>query len=175
MPTGPLDWDFSLELRSQALQQFNPLPLLLHNLMEIPNLQPHSGKLYTLLAELFSNALEHGVLGLDSGLKATPSGFADYYQLRKRKLADLTEGWVKFHFTHQLTDEGGELLIQVQDSGPGFDFKTALQAGQNAIKTNQKSGYCGRGLTLIKSLCHSLTHQGNGNQVECVFTWQTAS
>ena len=66
---GPPDWSMTYELRPLTLKEFNPLPLLTHLLMEIPGLRPHSGKIYTILAELYSNALEHGVLSLDSGLK----------------------------------------------------------------------------------------------------------
>jgi hypothetical protein len=85
---GPKDWSMTYELRPQTLREFNPLPLITHLLMEVPGLRPHSGKIYTILSELYSNALEHGVLGLQSDLKASADGFARYYLERTKKLSD---------------------------------------------------------------------------------------
>ena len=46
--------------------------------MDLQGLHEHCKRLYTILTELFANALEHGLLGLDPGLKHTPQGFAVY-------------------------------------------------------------------------------------------------
>ena len=56
--------------------------------MEVPGLRPHSSRLYTILAELYSNALEHGVLGLSSRLKSSSDGFGEYYAQRSLKLME---------------------------------------------------------------------------------------
>lgn len=70
--SSPLDWSASFEFRAQTLKRFNPLPFLLQLLLEVQGLRDQGGALYTVLAELYSNALEHGVLGLDSSSRATP-------------------------------------------------------------------------------------------------------
>jgi anti-sigma regulatory factor (Ser/Thr protein kinase) len=162
---GPKDWAITYELRPQTLREFNPLPLLTHLLMEIPGLRPHSGKIYTILAELFSNALEHGVLGLASSLKASPTGFAQYYQERTNRLLALEQGYVRFHLDHKPVDLGGELTIRVEDTGPGFDFK----AKENA--SHKTEGYSGRGIPLINTMCKSVRYLGKGNEVEVVYAW----
>jgi hypothetical protein len=56
------------------------------------------------LAELYSNALEHGLLHLDSVLKNSAQGFAKYYALRHERLNALEEGYIRFDIKHQPTE-----------------------------------------------------------------------
>ncbi|MCG8311683.1 MAG: fused response regulator/phosphatase [Pseudomonadales bacterium] len=164
---GPSDWAVTYELRPTTLRDFNPLPVITHLLMEVPGLRPHSGKIYTILAELYSNALEHGVLGLDSALKGSPTGFAQYYAERTQKLHSLDAGHVRFLLDHEPTETGGELRIVVEDTGPGFNWQKKLDDAQHKTE-----GYCGRGLPLISTMCKSVQYLGNGNQVEVIFDWE---
>ncbi len=165
LAVGPLDWSCEYELRTQSLREFDPLPMLLQVLMEQPALRPHRGRVFTILAELFANALEHGILGLDSGLKASSGGFADYYRLRQQRLATLQAASVKLRLVHEATATGGRLWIRVVDSGPGFDW----QSWQNR---QPGAGYSGRGLALVASLCRSLRFDGTGNSVEALYEWK---
>jgi two-component system, HptB-dependent secretion and biofilm response regulator len=56
------------------------LPYLLQLLMEVHGLRTQGAVIHAVLAELYANALEHGVLGLDSRIKRNAAGFAQYYQ-----------------------------------------------------------------------------------------------
>jgi CheY-like chemotaxis protein len=67
----PIHWQMALELGADALRRVDPM------ITEIQGLHEHRERLFTVLAELFSNALEHGVLGLRSTLKDSPQGFAE--------------------------------------------------------------------------------------------------
>ncbi len=163
---GLMEWSCQFEILPSTFKQFNPLPLLLNILIEVPGLRPHGGTLHTLLAELYSNALEHGILGLCSSMKDSPEGFSNYYTERSARLERLTEGYICFSLSHQITDEGGELMIHVEDSGPGFDYSSVMGAS-----VMDEDGYCGRGFTLIRSMCKSLRFLGKGNRVEAVFQW----
>lgn len=163
---GPImDWKFTYELRPDSLRTFNPLPLLTHLLMEVPGLKPHSGHLYTILAELYSNSLEHGLLGLSSDLKGSSSGFSQYYQLREEKLKQLKDKKITFILNHCPTDTGGCLTITVIDEGEGFKHNTNTSNGHKNV------GYCGRGIPLIQTLCSSIDYFGAGNHVEVKFPW----
>jgi len=71
---GARDWAFSFELFNDTVRDFNPIPLMLHVTMELPELKVFSGDLYTIFSELISNAIDHGLLGLDSSLKNTKEG-----------------------------------------------------------------------------------------------------
>lgn len=161
---GPQNWRFSYELGAESLKIFNPLPLLQHILMSVPELSFHGGSIYVVLAETFSNALEHGVLGLDSAKKSSVAGFGEYYAQREEVLDQLTKGFVRFEFRCFGDVTGGSLSIKVIDSGPGFDYA-------KYEKNMDDSAYHGRGLPLLRSLCKSLEYQGCGNEVEAIFEW----
>ncbi len=164
--TGSEEWRLSYELRPRSLRTANPLPLLQHVLMEVPQLRSHAGAIYTVLAELYSNALEHGVLGLDSSLKSSASGFTDYYRARAMALEDL-QGYVRFDFSCEIEGTRGSLIIRVEDSGPGFDFQSKLRE----LGHTSCLAYHGRGMRLLQNLCRSIEYCGRGNEVEVVFSW----
>jgi anti-sigma regulatory factor (Ser/Thr protein kinase) len=142
--------------------------MLTQMLIEIQGLEEHRERLYTTIAELFSNALEHGVLGLDSQLKSTPEGFAHYYTERERLLEKLKEGLVHFHLRHQPLSDGGRLIIEVWDSGDGFNFHDQRH-GQLATK-----GYSGRGIGLIRQMCEEVQYFKPGNHVCVSYLWTRA-
>jgi CheY-like chemotaxis protein len=162
---SPLDWSASFEFRAQTLRHFNPLPFLLQLLLEVQELRSRVGALYTVLAELYSNALEHGVLGLDSGLKCDAKGFTRYYSERNERLAKLDQGFVRFHL--QLTPEagGGRLTLRVEDSGAGFDPHAvpAPQPGEVVLS--------GRGMALVRQLADNCSYSADGRSVSVEFIW----
>jgi len=160
-----VDWELSLKLDASSLRTFSPLSMLITMISEVPGLRQSSSVLYTVLSEFYNNAIEHGVLGLSSDIKSSPSGFAEYYRLRKEALKHLENAFVKFEFRHQLFDEGGVLHIAVSDSGDGFTPKT--------IETGDPShpNYYGRGLSLIASICESVEILPPGNKIEAVYRW----
>ena len=169
---GPEDWVLSYELGARSLAVFNPLPLLQHILMEAPQLRLRSGEIYTVLAELYSNALEHGVMGLDSDLKKSPDGFALYYS-RRAEAMNALDGFVRFTMESRVHEGGGTLAIRVEDSGQGFDYPQDVGQAVHAKKQHAKEGaYHGRGLVLLHELCDSVRYVDPGNCVEVVFSWK---
>jgi len=161
------EWTLNFEVLPASFRRFDPLPLLLSILVEVPGLRQHSGKLYTILAELYSNALEHGILRLDSSIKSTREGFERYYQLREQELERVRVGFVRIHLHHNTNEDGGLLRIRVEDSGPGF-----RQEEQASDRDLSRVGYRGRGLALVEKLCDAVRYLGEGNEVEAVFSWQ---
>ncbi|WP_291828984.1 SpoIIE family protein phosphatase [Marinobacter sp.] len=168
---GPVDWHCVYEVREQTLADFNPLPLLLHICMEVPGLRRKSGEVYTLLSELYNNALEHGVLQLPSEWKASPDGFGHYYQERKRRLSQTRGHYIRFSLGHQPTETGGRLQVVCEDSGPGFDFERYFE---KVSDTGLPSGpkYAGRGLAMLRRMARQLRVHGCGNHVEIVYDWE---
>ena len=117
-----------------------------------------------MLAELYSNALEHGVIGLDSTMKSDAAGFARYYQERVSRLQALRDGYVRLHL--DLAPHGaGRLLVRVEDSGEGFDVERAL----NAVERQER--LCGRGLRLIRELSDRCQWSADGKVVSVEFFW----
>lgn len=163
----PTDWTVSFEFRAETLKRYNPLPFLLQLLQEVRGLRDQSGALYTVLTELYSNALEHGVLGLESSLKRDADGFTRYYQLREERLRQLQEGYVKVQLTvSPQGEDGGRLVIFIEDSGDGFDVSGTLkQAGEGL-------GYSGRGMRLVRALSQAADWSDDGRSARVEFTWE---
>lgn len=164
-PLRPMDWSASFELRPHSLRTANPLPLMMQLLLQIPPLRHRAGTVFTVLTELYANALEHGVLLLDSSLKRDAEGFARYYQERQRRLDALTAGFVSIDL--EIRSEGGKgyLRISVRDSGPGFDVQQALNAQHGAERLG------GRGLRMIHQLSERFYWQPDGRSVSVEFHW----
>lgn len=161
----PLDWSSTFEFRASTLRRFNPLPYLLQLLLEVHGLRSQSGALYSVLTELYSNALEHGVLGLDSTLKSSASGFASYYQQRAARLAALDSGYIRLHFNVTREGEGGRLSVRVEDSGQGFNVDTIL-----ALPPVVDELY-GRGLALVRELSEKASWSTDGRTARVEFCW----
>ncbi len=168
-PAGPKDWELSYVLGASSLASFNPVPLLQQILMEVPELRKRGGDIFTVLSELYSNALDHGVMGLSSVKKRTPEGFSCYYLGRAKRLSELTEGSIRFDLISRITPAGGELTIRIVDSGAGFDH-----ARYDPSTTDGSQLLHGRGLPLLHQLTDQLTHHGCGNHTEAVFSWRAA-
>lgn len=162
----PLDWSVSFEFRAATLKRFNPLPYLLQLLLEVHGLRAQSGALYSVLAELYSNALEHGVLGLDSSLKRDASGFTLYYQQRNARLDELQDGYVRVHLQVAPKDDGGCLTIRVEDSGKGFDVERVMGRPVDGIRLS------GRGISLIRQLGRNASWSDEGRSARVEFFWE---
>ena len=162
---SPRDWSASFEFRAPSLQQFNPLPYVLQLLMEVHGLRAQGPVIHAVLAELYSNALEHGVLGLDSRLKRDTGGFAHYYQQRKERLATLKYGFVRFSLQVEPIGESGRLLIQVEDSGAGFDVARVMARPLDLDRLS------GRGVSLVRQLCPAARWAPDGRSATVEFSW----
>ncbi|MDQ7050961.1 MAG: SpoIIE family protein phosphatase [Enterobacterales bacterium] len=161
--TGTCNSQLSLTLRGQSLANFDPIPLFLQTLVTCNELIPHRAKIFTLLSELYNNALDHGVLELSSSMKQSGDGFAQYYQKRTETLEQLKDGFVTLSVDHQPTENGGQLVFELSDSGSGFDL-TKL------TKANEKN-YSGRGLPLLFKLCDSIEYLEQGSKVIAIYSW----
>lgn len=168
--TGPSSWRCHYALRDNTLAQFNPVPLLLHICMDVPGLRLFSGQIFTILTELFNNALDHGILQLPSSLKDSPRGFTRYYNEREKRLQSVSGHTVSITLDHLADGRGGgRLLITVEDSGRGFDYSAFESVNM------QHSQLAGRGIGLLQQLCHGLQWFGKGNRVEAEYRWALPS
>lgn len=162
---APAYWQMVFEFGADLLKAVDPLPQIVQTVVEVQGLYDHRERLYTILAELFTNALDHGLLGLDSTMKRTPQGFTSYYTAREERLAALTEGWIKIVLTHVPGGSGGQLRIGVADSGAGFAHQQRLQV------LAHNTTYSSRGIPLVRALCQSLVYNDTGNGAEAVYVW----
>jgi len=165
----PQEWSFRYELGPDSLRGFNPLPLMHQILIEVPEISETAGQIFAVLAEAYSNALEHGVLGLKSAEKHDALGFAEYYGQRERALQALSKGFVRFEIDCKGSFSNGELRIRVIDSGPGFDHASRTKAVADG---SYDEHYHGRGLPLLKRICDTVSYIDDGNILELVLSWE---
>ena len=165
-------WTWQMSLIAKKLAQVNPIPLIMNQLQEIEGPGEHWHSLYTVLTELYVNALDHGVLKLSSAMKNSPEGFAQYFEEKERRLENISnDDFVKIRLHHQLLENGGLLSISIIDSGAGFESSPWIEddesAGSNVV-TNQFSG---RGIKLVRQICRDLVYLENGSVVKATFVW----
>ncbi len=159
------EFDFDAAL----LRSLDPQQLIGDMLRCFSALRARRTEIYTVITELFLNALDHGVLQLDSALKRNGAGFGDYYRERSRRLTTLEHGWIRVELEWASSAAAGELRIRVTDSGAGFDYRR-IDAGLEPHDRLSR-----RGLRLAAGLCERLTHLGPGNIAEALYTWSNES
>lgn len=157
--------EFHLILRGNQLKQADPVPMLINYLQDTISLHRHKQPLFTILTELFVNALDHGVLGMDSKLKDGEDGFKRYFEQRDRRLQALSGGFIRIGLRVHSQEKGGLIVIEIEDSGDGFDFNTRQEG------IDKQSLFSGRGIKLIETLCASLHFTKPGNQAKAVYRW----
>ncbi|MCP4982208.1 MAG: SpoIIE family protein phosphatase [Gammaproteobacteria bacterium] len=161
------EWKLSLRFNGSRLRETNPVPVLVNYLMEMEELEAERQSLFTVMTELYINALDHGVLGLDSNLKVDPAGFEAYFQTRESRLANLDSGYVIFNLSVEQESARRSILLRIEDSGRGFDFEN------HAPPIARETALSGRGILLIQDLCESLEYHGKGNIAIARFSWST--
>ncbi|OUR90180.1 hypothetical protein A9Q81_19475 [Gammaproteobacteria bacterium 42_54_T18] len=159
---GKLPWSLNMNLDANALNGSSPISQIIDMIGSSPAISEHKDYLHTIMSELFSNALEHGVLELSSELKETEDGYLDYYQQREDRLAALTDGNITINVEFILGDEYGKLKINFNDSGKGFDVKN--------LKASDDDNAFGRGASLIDTLCDSVEYNETGTAVTAYYT-----
>ena len=177
---------FSVDVTLGAydLRETDPMALLLAALAEIPPLRHPLGVLEAILSELYCNALEHGVLGLDSQWKRDAEGFERYVIEREERLARLRYGWIRIALNCSYGARRGVATIRVEDSGTGFDRKRLDLAapdrkGTDVVAPDQtrlderapSPALHGRGLAVIRALGARL-YTGKGRRGVCaLYRW----
>lgn len=114
---------------------------------------------FVVLSEMINNAIDHGVLGLDSSIKDSPGGFSRYFLLREEKLSTLSSNdYLDIVVEWRVSESNPCLLIEVSDSGQGYKENNSL------LESDVE--FSGRGLALVRSLCKSVTVVAPGNKIK---------
>ncbi|WP_019530531.1 fused response regulator/phosphatase [Dasania marina] len=156
-----LPWQMHFHLQPDTLRNNDPIPHIVRFINSASELSAHQDFIATILTELYSNALEHGLLKLDSNMKNDSEGFIDYYQQRMERLAQLTEGHIDIHLQCSPSAQHSHLSISISDSGDGYN-----QAARDSLNDDVSHG---RGLSLIKQLCSSLDISDDGKTIVAVY------
>lgn len=155
-------WRFTMRLENEELSNTSIVDQIMVFVGGIQGIELHREQIFTIVSELYSNALEHGVLGLSSGLKDTADGFEEYYRLRAKRLEDIQGHFIDLDFSfHKGDDNYVELFLT--DSGQGFDYLNFVE------NVDENSESHGRGLPLLKRLCSIMEYSNEGKTVRAVY------
>lgn len=123
---------------------------------------PHLDLICSVLSELFANAIEHGLLQLDSKIKDDPDGFFNFYLIREQKLSELS-GDAFLELRLEFSPSESLLRMELEHNGEGFDY-------ENFEDVNSEQTY-GRGIVLATELCESLQYSKQGKCVTAVYNF----
>lgn len=157
------DWRLDLSFGAQELRYIDVVPAVLSFVTQVQALKSHQGALFLIFSELFNNALDHGLLGLDSATKSWIGGFELYMRQRSERLAKLRNGRIDFGILLHQDGSRAVLDISVTDTGPGFDYENRMSNACLEPSGNQLA--YGRGIALVNNLCEQVVYSGNGNKV----------
>lgn len=153
-------WRISLHLGAYQLKNIDTVPFTLDTLKRLQVNGSHLGSLFLIISELFNNALDHGILRLDSAIKNGPDGFDCYLEERGKRLNNLSESAsLEIDFEHLSTSENNFLRIRVKDSGEGFDYQNVLSNLEDAHAKH------GRGIALVRKLTENMQFNAQGNEI----------
>lgn len=153
------DWRFNVHFSVEQLKRLDIVPLLAGWGQSLGVEAGLCGAFNLVLAELLSNALDHGVLGMDSRIKGEVEGFERYMEERSQRLQALEQGEIDIEIGHRITPQGATLAITLSDSGKGFDLNNL------PVPTHSSLAYHGRGLQLVRAITQVLEVRGRGNEV----------
>ncbi len=163
-PVEPSDSRLAVKLSSLELKSFDVLPWLINWLQQLGCSQRQCQEMFLILSELYNNALDHGVLALDSGLKHQEDGFGRYLDLREERLASLQHGAIEIELERVQESQVPCLKLRVTDNGKGFHADSILNAD---ISSSTRP--TGRGIVLVKTLCAEVRYPGCGNEVVALY------
>lgn len=163
------NWSFSLKIGADRLKVLDVLPFLTSTAARLEENGPNNN-LFIVLSELFNNALDHGLLKLDSNIKSEEGGMERYFEERISRLAALAEGEIEIQIVKlsgacatncRNCKECNKLLyrIHMRDTGEGFDYARVRKTMTPELQKH------GRGISLLHRLCSEVKYLGNGSEV----------
>jgi CheY-like chemotaxis protein/anti-sigma regulatory factor (Ser/Thr protein kinase) len=154
------DWELRLRIGAERLKRIDVVPVLQEFMARFDPVGALDRSTFIVLSELFNNALEHGLLELDSRLKKEPNGLQAYARERERRLEALADGVIFVDVVRSETPEGPKLKVRVKDSGKGFDSQ-AWHVDAEALFRRED-----RGISLVERLCEKVEYRDGGTEIE---------
>ncbi len=117
--------------------------------------------IFLVVSEMVSNAIDHGLLKLDSSLKDSEDGFNEYFSARDKRLVQLTNAdFVELTLVWEVSTSVPQLEVSVRDSGSGYNYLTVDASSDKTL--------FGRGLKLIRNLAQHVEVRPPGNFIKAV-------
>ncbi|MDP2633925.1 MULTISPECIES: fused response regulator/phosphatase [unclassified Pseudoalteromonas] len=156
---SPLPFNMSLSLNSTQIKTTDPVLEIVDVLTRISGLRAHRSDIFLLLSEAYNNAVDHGLLGLDSDIKNQEDGFLEFYQQREAALNSLQGAMIIVDMRYCPTSLC--LYFTICDSGNGH--KSSASDGMSLSREH------GRGISLLEEIAEHVTYNASGNQIEMCY------
>ncbi|CCQ12384.1 Serine phosphatase RsbU, regulator of sigma subunit [Pseudoalteromonas luteoviolacea B = ATCC 29581] len=150
----------SMSLNAHQIRTTDPVLELVDVLSKVEGLSAHRSNVFLLMSEAYNNAVDHGVLGLDSAIKDKEDGFFEFYSLRAEALSTLKDAMVILTVSYE--PDNRRLVICICDSGNGF---THQREKEHCMVREH-----GRGLSLLQEIASSVCYNQAGNEVEMIYS-----
>lgn len=157
---APRHWRLQLTLSAPQIREVDLVPMVMNWAKAMGLQTDQAGRFFLVVTELYTNALDHGILGLDSTIKAGEDGLMSYMEARMQRLEHLQRGEIDLLIEQREVDGREQVLIQIRDSGRGFDYADWL-----GVDIGTRAQRSGRGIGLIQRLATSIDYRGCGNEV----------
>lgn len=144
----------SVELYGDILSSVDIVDLVDQVLRNLGVVGQFRQRIFTVTAEMIINALEHGVLKLNSNLKNDIEGFSQFLQEKESRLQQVTpDDFIKVDMVYD--SSRAQVQVTVTDCGEGYvGYNTSLK---------DVDQLAGRGLALIKHLSDEFSVISPGN------------
>jgi len=152
-----IPFTLSIVLETAQLKQADILSRTLEVAAQCGGIHQIRSVFFTIFSEMFSNALEHGILKMESSLKDSPEGFQRYYEARESLLQALEYGRIVICIDSNPSTH--TVSLSMEDSGNGFAWDARLG--------NDTDGSFGRGLALIDALSQKMWFEKSGSKINC--------
>lgn len=154
------DWELRLRVGAERLRHIEVVPILQEFMARFDPAGALDESTFVVLNELFRNALEHGLLDLDSAIKLEANGQAAYARERDMRLKALSDGLIIVDIARTETPEGPKLRVRIKDSGKGFDAHAWQLESRDPARRDD------RGINLVEKLCDSVQYREGGTEIE---------
>lgn len=156
-------YGLTIRLSDSELKNEIDVVTYLSEMLCATNLAPYKGIIHTILAEIYSNMLEHGLLELNSEQKYDEDGFAAYYEQKRELLTAANDLSLEIKVSYQPDFANSKLVISMSHNGNKATQFSTIQHADNQTKTY------GRGMLLLNSLCENVNILDEGRKVEVVY------
>ncbi|KTF15516.1 fused response regulator/phosphatase [Pseudoalteromonas sp. H105] len=156
---SPLPFNMSLSLNSTQIKTTDPVLEIVDVLTRISGLRAHRSDIFLLLSEAYNNAVDHGLLGLDSEIKNQEDGFLEFYQQREAALNSLQGAMIIVDMRYN--PENLCLYFTICDSGNGHEV-----TNNEGLSLSREHG---RGISLLEEIAEQVTYNASGNQIEMCY------
>ncbi len=170
-------WRVSLRLGAAQIRHQDVVPLLLNVAAHFELSRPYDAKLFLLLSEMYGNALDHGLLCLDPGLKRGENGLQRYGRARSQCLETLVAGEIEMLLEQVSEGDASVLHISCRDSGQGFDHGRIMAEPllDDGVRTPDAGQLSGSGIPMLRRQCSRVEFMGCGNEIRVSYPLNAAS